>query len=117
MKSGEEILADIDATLDQLIQNADSVRHVPLDALCEDELVALQKTQESLLARLLHMDTLLDRDQRKKHASHIGHKVARLSKLNARLMKSVTRRFAHKKARVHRHRKVAVQALKGSELS
>jgi hypothetical protein len=62
IRSGEEILADIDTTLDQLIQNAEVIRY---DYLCENEIEALQKTQESLLARLIHMDLLLDNEQKK----------------------------------------------------
>ncbi len=111
-KSEEEILADIDATLDQLIQNADSIQHVPLKTLQENEVEALQKTQESLLARLIHMDCLLDPDQKKIQIrkqpivyQHIQQKISAFGKLNARLIQDVATRFG-KKPRVHRKKKL-----------
>ncbi|HKY99947.1 MAG TPA: hypothetical protein VJ112_02155 [Rhabdochlamydiaceae bacterium] len=53
--AGEEILADIDATLDQLIENANVINQISLNTLFQDEVDALQKTQESLLSRLINM--------------------------------------------------------------
>jgi hypothetical protein len=56
---GEEILAEIDKTLDQLICNAEIIQKVEVKALHETEIDAFQKTQESLLHHLLHMDQKL----------------------------------------------------------
>ena len=50
IKSGEEILADIDATLDQLILNAQVAHQTTLYVLSENEQESYHKTQESLLA-------------------------------------------------------------------
>lgn len=103
-RSGEEILADIDATLDQLIQNADAISYVSVNSLCENEVEALQKTQESLLARLMHMDRLLDSDQKKTHMkknpdsfSHIQQKITAFGRLNARLIDDVASKFGANK--------------------
>ena len=56
---GEEILLEIDGTLDQLIRNAEAIQKVDLAELCETEIDAFKKTQESLLQHLIHMDQFL----------------------------------------------------------
>lgn len=57
---GEEILIQIDQTLDQLIRNAEIIQKVDLKELSENEIEAFQKTQESLLHHFLHMDQHLE---------------------------------------------------------
>ncbi len=57
---GEEILVEIDETLDQLIQNAEALQGANIQDLSETEIEAFQKTQESLLHHFLHMDKLWD---------------------------------------------------------
>lgn len=56
---GEDILMEIDGTLDQLIRNAEVIEDVNLKELSETEIDAFQKTQESLLQHLIHMDEFL----------------------------------------------------------
>ncbi|MBX7067705.1 MAG: hypothetical protein K1X28_10815 [Parachlamydiales bacterium] len=56
---GEDILIEIDGTLDQLIRNAEVIENVDLKELSETEIDAFQKTQESLLQHLIHMDEFL----------------------------------------------------------
>ncbi len=56
---GEDILLEMDKTLDQLIRNAEAIQKVDLKDLNETEIDAFQKTQESLLQHLLHMDQYL----------------------------------------------------------
>jgi hypothetical protein len=56
---GEEILLEIDGTLDQLIKNAEVIQGADLKSLSETEIDAFQKTQESLLQHLMHMDQFL----------------------------------------------------------
>ena len=53
---GEDILLEIDGTLDQLIRNAEAMEHVEITTLSETEIDAFQKTQESLLHHLIRMD-------------------------------------------------------------
>ena len=53
-----EILKEIDATLDQLIKNAAALKDVADDTHLS---AALHKTQESLLAHLVHLDDFLDK--------------------------------------------------------
>lgn len=57
---GEEILMEIDSTLDRLICNAEAIQTVSLNELSETEIEAFQKTQESLLQHLIHMDQFLE---------------------------------------------------------
>ncbi len=95
-RTGEEILADIDATLDQLIQYADVAQKTLLSDL---EVEALQKTQESLLARLIHMEELLGKDRKPKEQASmesVQQKIARYSRLNAQLINGVADQFARK---------------------
>ena len=58
---GDEILLEIDATLDRLIQNAEAIQKVELSDLSEIEIDSFQKTQESLIHHLIHMDECLER--------------------------------------------------------
>lgn len=90
--SDEKILVDIDTTLDQLIKNATTFERIASDALYAEELTALQKTQESLLARLVHMNDLLGCDEKRKACRKqpstyhsIEHKIARFGRLSAKL--------------------------------
>jgi|SRR5579872_4980208 len=105
LHSEETILAEIDATLDQLIQNAVSVRGISLHSLHTNEVDALRKTQESLLARLVHMNKLLGEEQQKKQARkkspgtpEIDQKMAECGRLNRELMDKVSQRFKNKRA-------------------
>ena len=103
IKSGEEILADIDATLDQLIENADVINKISFATLFVSEVEALQKTQESLLARLVHMNDLL-KGQKKEPEEQtaspfdgIEQKILRFGKLNAQMINHVAGRIRRAK--------------------
>lgn len=63
--SGKEILEDIDATIEQLIANATAMKRAFVSDVLLHEIEALQKTQESLLARLMHRHTLLQEKKKK----------------------------------------------------
>ena len=113
IQSGEEILLDIDETLDQLIENTDVIKRITLNSLYTSEVEALQKTQESLLARLVHMNDLLkDRKDGKvlNTFESIEHKIIRFGKLNARMINHVASKIKRAKKnrqpRVRTHRKV-----------
>lgn len=93
LSTGEEILADIDQTLDQLIENADIINRISFNALFTSEVQALQKTQESLMARLMHMHELLEKDQKQQMntkkinpLNQIEKKLKEFGQLNARLI-------------------------------
>lgn len=105
IRSGEEILADIDATLDQLIENANAVKPISTSALFTSEVEALQKTQESLLARLVHMNDLLkgqkkkEDSEKKESFSSIEQKILRFGQLNAQIIHHVSKRIRRTKKR------------------
>lgn len=99
IRSNEEILADIDTTLDQLICNAEAVQAAPAEILEENEVEALQKTQESLLAHLLHMEKLLEEKKQKSNPmayTNIHEKILEFSRLNAALIKGVASKFSQR---------------------
>lgn len=103
LHSEEAILADIDSTLDQLIQNAETVRSISLDTLHITEVDALRKTQESLLARLIHMNELFDEEKKRKisrkrilNTENLEQKIAEFGRVNQELMDKVTLRFRSK---------------------
>ena len=113
IKSSEEILSDIASTLDHLIENADVINKISCTTLFVSEVEALQKTQESLLARLVHMNDLL---KNPKHEpleespfTSIEQKILRFGKLNAQMINHVSGRIKRAKKnrtpKVRAHRK------------
>lgn len=93
---GEDILMEIEGTLDQLICNAEVLTKTDLKDLSETEIDAFQKTQESLLQHLLHMDNLLvvKRDSlrcvdRRSANYKIQEKLARFEKMKASYPKNL----------------------------
>ncbi|MCI0382664.1 MAG: hypothetical protein L0207_06420 [Chlamydiae bacterium] len=92
MKTDEKVLADIDWTLDQLIQNAKIIQSVSLKELDLFEIEALQKTQESLLARLLHTN-ISKKVQADPKSINVKRKIRRYSRLNARLVKKIENKW------------------------
>lgn len=94
---GEEILMEIDSTLDQLIRNAEAIQNVEMRDLSETEITAFQKTQESLLHHLLYMDQFLEtkrktlRLQDKRSASYkIQEKLLKFEKLKSKYSKNLS---------------------------
>ena len=80
MKSREKILADIDRTIDQLVQNEEVLKEISGNPNYKAEVLALKKTQESLLAHLIHMDHYLHHQQTEE-SKNIQEKLTRLSEL------------------------------------
>ena len=113
IRSGEEILADIDDTLDHLIVNADVIKKISFSTLYSSEVEALQKTQESLLARLVHMNDLLKShkkaEEKQKSFGSIEEKILRFGKLNAQIMNNAAAKIKRTKKsrelRVRTHRR------------
>ena len=94
---GEEILLEIDETLDHLIENAEAVENIDLRDLSELELEAFQNTQESLLQHLLTMDQYLvdKKDSLKKPLKNSGNpkirtKLLRFEKMKKSYTKSIS---------------------------
>lgn len=103
--SSDDILIDIDETLHQLIENAQALKVAKLTGTLIHEAAALEKTQESLLARLMHRQSLLELDRRQKTLNSIrkemiDHKVAQYAKsLKNRPQNPASLRKARSKSR------------------
>jgi DNA gyrase/topoisomerase IV subunit A len=99
MNSTEAMLADIDETLDQLIKNAEAIQDISLNTLYANEVEALQKTQESLLAHLVHMDTLMKSEKpiSEKKKEGLQEKISRFGRLNASFVRDVATRFSEER--------------------
>ncbi|MBI2743707.1 MAG: hypothetical protein HYX48_07305 [Chlamydiales bacterium] len=89
-KTREDLLAEIDRTLDQLIRNAEVAEGLSFHLLEENEVEALHKTQQSLHARLIHRQELLNR---KPESEDLQKKVERFGLLNERLVRQIKERF------------------------
>jgi hypothetical protein len=94
---GEEILMQIDTTLDQLIQNAEMIQNTNLEELSETELEGFQKTQESLIQHLIHMDQHLEckrkdlkNGDRRSASYKIQEKMIRFEKLKSEYHKNIS---------------------------
>src|SRR5690349_10674856 len=101
--AAEEILMEIDATLDRLIQNAEAITGAELEGLSIIELEAFQKTQESLIQHLLHTDQRLEAQRKefsrldKRSASFkIAEKRAKFEKLKSSYHKTVSETIEQK---------------------
>jgi hypothetical protein len=111
IRSGDEILADIDDTLDRLIENADVIKKISFRTVYTSEVEALQKTQESLLARLVHMNELLKghKNEGQESFGNIEQKILQIGKLNAQLINQAAMRIRRAKKcrqpRIRPHRK------------
>ena len=109
MRPSEKILADIDDTLDQLIENADVLKRISPTPLYTSEIEALQKTQESLLARLVHMNDLLKnhkKEEDREPFESIEKKILRFGKLNARIIHHAAARIKRSKKNRYSHLRV-----------
>lgn len=90
----EDVLMEIDTTLDQLIQNAELIQNVELKELSETEILAFQKTQESLLHHLLHLDQFFET---RKHDQKIFHKKSGRFRIQEKLLRFETLKKEYKK--------------------
>ncbi len=111
IRTSDEILADIDETLDQLIENANVIKTISSHTIYQTEIEALQKTQESLLARLVHMNDLLkpknnENAKQEDPFDSIEKKILRFGRLNAQLIDRVSHRMKKsKQLKIRPHRK------------
>ena len=100
LKSNQDILSEIDATLDQLIANAEALKNLPIQCEYQMEISAFQNTQESLLAHLMHMDALLEEKKNKQISSssfeNLETKFSEFGKINASLLEKMAHRTVSK---------------------
>jgi len=101
-RTQEEILAELDATLDQLMHNASVVCESELHVLDSLELGSLHKTQESLLARFAHMQEELP----EKRYEELHKKIERMNELNSHFMQAIQKQLLPRIGRNRRKSKV-----------
>jgi len=87
--SHKEIVHDIESTLDELIELGSALKTAKTSASFNHEVEALEKLQESLLARLIDRESVFDRDPKKKMLESIRRdtlyqKIAEYGKKGAR---------------------------------
>jgi membrane carboxypeptidase/penicillin-binding protein PbpC len=75
LETGKEILSDIESTLEQLTKNAAAIKLAKTSHLFQHELESLERIQESLLARLMNRQSLLEMDKREKALKAIRKEV------------------------------------------
>lgn len=59
---GKEIADDVDATIDQLLENQQALEKIEGNPLFSQERTALERAQESLLAHLTNMEGHLEKE-------------------------------------------------------
>ncbi|MEI8300951.1 MAG: hypothetical protein WCG10_04995 [Chlamydiota bacterium] len=59
IQSKLDILGEIDLTIDRLLENSEALKAIASNTCYQEEIFALEKTQESLIAHLIHMDGML----------------------------------------------------------
>ena len=97
---GEKLLAEIDATLGQLIMNAESMLEASFIEISCYEVEAMQKTQASLLAHLLHLDGEYAIQRKQQKASEkisektvIQKKLQKFQKLNTHFIERIAKKW------------------------
>lgn len=116
--SNADILEEIDTTIDQLLENAKALKKISLNSSYQEEFLALEKTQESLIAHLIHLDEMLKKKDRASTRqepllnSNVHDKLGRSGYLNHMLNKKDNFEKGHspKKPKIHK-RKVTVEQI------
>ncbi len=117
------IIEEIDTTIDQLLENAKVLKKISADISYQTEMLALEKTQESLIAHLIHLDELLKKkdpssfsQQKPLLNSKVHHKLGRCGYLNHKTSKkehnqdeSAEHPPRSKKPKIHKRRASAEQ--------
>ncbi len=98
----EELLADLDSTLDQLIKNAEVLCDSDLCTLDSLEIDSIQRTQESLLARFVHTQEELSPRTQSKRYDDLHKKLEKLGELQQNFMNSLAQSL---RPRIGRNRK------------
>lgn len=84
LHSKKDILSDIDETLDQLLVNAEILTEIASEAQLEEERLALESLQESLLSHLVNMDALLKEGKNKLKPAVIAAKLEKLDAIRSK---------------------------------
>lgn len=96
MPKTEHILIEMETLLDSLLENAKKLLALSRQVIEEDELMALQKEQEVLLANLIDKDAQLQQlnstpqEQLKQSRLKIDQKIDDFQKLNAEFLENIS---------------------------
>lgn len=123
IQSKLDILGEIDLTIDRLLENSEALKAIASDSCYQEETLALEKTQESLIAHLIHMDCMLKKkDQVYKQkepllTSTVHEKLGRSGYLNQVCDKqevpspAAQEECYAKKPKIHKRKAFAVKSL------
>ncbi len=82
------IIQEINETLDHLVSSASAMHNISKSSLSKVEIESFQKNQENLLARLIFLDTQLDKEELKESAISlkIQEKLSQFESINNRFI-------------------------------
>lgn len=89
LSSKEDIIDDIDATLDQLIENAEVLGEIATNPSYEEEAEALEKMQDALIKHLMTMEQFVPKPR-----GALGVKKLRLEEMQSNVPQIHKRRRA-----------------------
>lgn len=110
IQSTKDLLQDIDFTIDQLVENAKVLKEISSSTCYKEETQALEKTQESLIAHLIHMDEIMKKrdtpfKQETLSCSKVQDKLGRTGYLSKVLeKKELLEKKDVSKAKIHKRR-------------
>ncbi len=106
LRTPENILAELDSTLDQLMQNASVVCKEDLHILDSLELNSLHKTQESLLAKFAHTQEELTMKPSQKKYEDLHKKINKMNEINSSFMQAIEKNLLPRIGRNRRKSKL-----------
>lgn len=93
----QEILLEIDATLEQLIRNAETLRRVDMSELSDAEIDGFQNTQESLLHHLMYLDQTFEAKRKSVTFQNTKSVLFKIQEKHQRFEKLYRERFKNRK--------------------
>ena len=95
LHSNKDLIYEIDQTIDQLIHNAKVLETIASQSCYEEELNALEKTQESLIAHLIHMDEILKKKSSFLHGEALTQSFVDNKLSGSRYLKNMIQKKEH----------------------
>lgn len=94
----QNILKEIDETLTQLLHNANVLQQITDNPKYTQEKSALENTQESLFAHLIHMDCLLSQEnisikKKEKNALNISKRLTTTGRFDSKFIEKMYENF------------------------
>lgn len=118
----QNILKEIDETLTQLLHNANVLQQITDNPKYTQEKSALENTQESLFAHLIHMDCLLSQEKisikkKERNALNISKRLTTTAKFDSKFIEKMYQNFMkpmplHKKTKTITNKSILKQKSK-----